>query len=208
MKGSDSILLRGTFPIFAWRDWRRAWKPSVRLAGFRIEVWSKDLPHMTHEYHPLNGNLRFACWTAFKYWGFGTTKKKRLEECRSLQLWNPEFFQVHFFLWSSIPHFPWHYLIRYLSIIPAFSLSPSLVFLLGYHSPFLNVNAMYEHACFAVWQASHTYRDYCKALHLSMSCGRGIQSNKFSTIQFNIIYADCSQVVSKTDVFQSKYCMR
>lgn len=53
----------------------------------------------------------------------------------------------------------------------------------------------------------HTF-DYCKALYLSMSGGWGIQSNKFSTIQFNIIYAYCCQVISTTDVFRSKCCMR
>jgi hypothetical protein len=39
----------GTTLAFAWRDWGKPRKNSVRIAGLQAEIWTRDLPHTKQE---------------------------------------------------------------------------------------------------------------------------------------------------------------
>jgi hypothetical protein len=43
MEGSDRDLIEVTIPAFAWRDWGKPQKFSVRVASLRAEIWTRYL---------------------------------------------------------------------------------------------------------------------------------------------------------------------
>jgi hypothetical protein len=46
MEGSGRGLIWGTIVAFAWRDWGKPSKTSVRIAGLRADIWIRDLQNM------------------------------------------------------------------------------------------------------------------------------------------------------------------
>jgi hypothetical protein len=45
--------------VFAWRDWGKPWKPSVRIAGLRAKTWTRDLPNKKQNCWPLGRDVRW-----------------------------------------------------------------------------------------------------------------------------------------------------
>lgn len=45
MGGNGHRVISDTMPVLAWRDWGNPWQVSVRTAGLRPEIWTKDLPN-------------------------------------------------------------------------------------------------------------------------------------------------------------------
>jgi hypothetical protein len=43
IEGSGHGLIYGTSPAFAWRDWEKKQKSSVRIAGLWAKIWNRDL---------------------------------------------------------------------------------------------------------------------------------------------------------------------
>jgi hypothetical protein len=55
-------LIEGTILAFAWRDWVKLRKPSVRITGLRAGIWIGDLPSTKQECQPLDHDFRsFVC---------------------------------------------------------------------------------------------------------------------------------------------------
>jgi hypothetical protein len=49
MGGSGRGLILSTIPAFAWRDWGKPRKTSVRITNIRAEILTQDLQNMKQE---------------------------------------------------------------------------------------------------------------------------------------------------------------
>jgi hypothetical protein len=48
------IMWRRMIGTFYWRDWGKSWKPLGRIAGFRAEIWTRDLLNSKQECRSSN----------------------------------------------------------------------------------------------------------------------------------------------------------
>jgi hypothetical protein len=53
--------IQGTNQAFAWKDWEKLQKSSVRIADLWADIWTQDLPYMKQECYPLDHDIPFVC---------------------------------------------------------------------------------------------------------------------------------------------------
>jgi hypothetical protein len=57
MEGNSHGIIEGAILVFAWMDWEKPQKTSVRIANLQAEIWPWDLSHMKQKCQPLSRDV-------------------------------------------------------------------------------------------------------------------------------------------------------